>query len=167
MSRITATTPPRAAGAGVLDLLVVLGIAGCFTAFVLSLEPLRSSLALRAAGAQVLTEVRTAQARAIASREPEQAYGLVFAVGTARYDVVRRASGAQQVVRRRTLPPRVRITYARFGASPPGTVFFGGTSLFGAPSGGGTVTLTAGRRHLCVRVLPATGRVRVAGAGCP
>jgi type II secretory pathway pseudopilin PulG len=157
---------PRPAGASLVELLVVLGLAGGVAAFVLSLAPLRSSLALRAAAVQVLTEVRAAQARAIASREPDQAYGLVFAVGTARYDVVRRGA-VQQVLQTRALPRQVRITYARFGASPPGTLLFGGASLFGAPSGGGTVTLAAGRRRLCVRVLPATGRVRVAGEGCP
>jgi hypothetical protein len=44
---------------------------------------------------------------------------------------------------------------------------FSGLSLFGAPSGAGTVTLQGGGSRLCVRVLPATGRIRVGASGCP
>jgi hypothetical protein len=60
----------------------------------------------------------------------------------------------------------VDITYARFGGVPS-LVMFTGVSLLGAPSGGGTVTLAAGSAVLCIRVQPATGRVRVDDARCP
>jgi hypothetical protein len=154
-------------GATVVELLVVLGIAASTGLLVLVAGPLQGRLALRAAAAEIVGELRAAQARSIAGRDPDRAYGVVFTVGGDRYAVIMRDGGQQTVLRTRSLPPRVRITYARFGAGPPGTVLFGGVSLFGAPSGGGTVTLEAGPARLCVRVLPATGRVRVAADGCP
>jgi len=61
----------------------------------------------------------------------------------------------------------VRITFARFGGTNSSTVLFTGVSWFGAPSGGGTVTLARGAVRICVRVMPATGRTRITRSGCP
>ncbi|HEU4798424.1 MAG TPA: hypothetical protein VFT63_05815, partial [bacterium] len=87
--------------------------------------------------------------------------------GGDRYTLFVRRGRARVPLRLRTLPPGVRVTYARFGGTNSSIVFFTGVSLFGAPSGGGTVTFTNRAGRLCVRVAPATARPRVSNANCP
>lgn len=157
----------RACGATLIELVVVLAIAGLVGALILRTDPLGGRLALRAAAAGIVSELRTAQARSIGERNPDRAYGVEFAAGGDRYTLFIRTGRVRTTIRTHRLPPRVRVTYARFGGSPVRSVMFSGVSLLGAPSGGGTVTLASGTARLCVRLLPATGRVRVAGTGCP
>lgn len=103
----------------------------------------------------------------MAERRAAVAHGVRFPPGAGVYQVVVREGSRLLVSRDRPLPAGVRITYARFGGAVPDEALFHGRSLFGAPSGGGTVTLAAGRMRLCVRLLPATGRIRVTTIGCP
>ena len=91
---------------------------------------------------------------------------LVFPADGRRYITFVQSGAARSPTREQRFHPRVRITYARFGGVP-GLIMFTGVSLLGAPSGGGTVTFTAGGAVLCVRVQPATGRARIDDAGCP
>src|SRR5207247_7097427 len=84
-----------------------------------------------------------------------------------RYFIVVRDESTTTQSRLRRLPDGVRVTYARFGGAVSTAALFNGVSLFGAPSGGGTVTLANGQARWCVRLLPATGRIRVAAVGCP
>ncbi|HEU5299788.1 MAG TPA: prepilin-type N-terminal cleavage/methylation domain-containing protein [bacterium] len=153
-------------GLALIELLVVLAVAGLVTGLAVRTGPLGGRLALRAAAAELVGQLRGAQARALGEREPDRAHGLEFPAAGDRYVLFVRSGGVRATVRTHHLPPQVRITYARFGGSPR-MVMFTGVSLLGAPSGGGTVTLASGAARLCVRVLPATGRVRVAAAGCP
>jgi len=154
-------------GVTLLEVIVVLGIAAGAAALLWRVEPLGARLALRAAAAGLVSDLRMMQARAIGERNAELAYGVELAVGGDRYTLFARAGRGRVPLRTRVLPPGVRITYARFGGTNSGTVFFTGVSLFGAPSGGGTVTFGAGGARLCVRIAPATARPRVARAGCP
>lgn len=156
-----------ACGATLVELVVVLAIAGFVGVLVVRTEPLGGRLVLRTAAAGVVSELRTAQARSLAERNPDRAYGVEFAPGGDRYTLFTRTGRVRTTIRTHRLPGRVRVTYARFGGSNTGSVMFSGVSLFGAPSGGGTVTLASGRARLCIRLLPATGRVRVARADCP
>ncbi len=128
---------------------------------------LAARLRLRSAAVTLVSDLRAAQARAMAERQPARVHGLEFQVGSDRYLVVVRDGPAMSMRQERRLPGGVRVTYARFGGSVPTAAQFHGVSLFGAPSGGGTVTLASGAVRVCVRLLPATGRIRVAGAGCP
>lgn len=158
---------PARRGSVLLELVVVCGIAGIVAGIVWLADPLAGRLALRAAAATLVTDLRVVQARAIAERDPARAHGVQFFPGRTHYLIITRTDGLVAPLRERRLPPRVRVRYARFGGVTPSTVIFTGVSLFGAPSGGGTVTLTAGTATLCVRLAPATGRIRVANTGCP
>jgi hypothetical protein len=154
-------------GLAVLELLVVLGIGSLLIgSLIWQVRPLADRLALRAAGARLVGDLRDAQARALAGRDSSRAYGAEFPADGRRYLVFAETDGVREILREQRLHPRVRITYARFGGVPS-LVMFTGVSLLGAPSGGGTVTFSADRAALCVRVQPATGRVRVDDAGCP
>lgn len=130
-------------------------------------EPLGARLALRAASAGLISDLRLVQARAIGERSLDQAYGLEIPVGADRYTLFVRSGDARVPIRSRTLPPGVHVSYARFGGTNSSTVFFTGVSLFGAPSGGGTVTFTNKAGRLCVRIAPATARPRVTNDNCP
>lgn len=154
-------------GFTLLELVVAGGLAAGLFTIIWLVQPLQSRLALRAAAATLVGDVRLVQARAIAEREPDRRHGIEFRPVESRYLLFVRQGPSTTVVREQRLPPRVRLTYARFGGGAPTMVFFTGVSLFGAPSGGGTVTLSSGSARLCVRLLPATGRVRVANTGCP
>ncbi|MGH2348631.1 MAG: prepilin-type N-terminal cleavage/methylation domain-containing protein [bacterium] len=161
---------PRAyvRGATLLEVVVVLGILGVVFAFTWSAAgSLARRLALRAAGTVLVSELRAAQARAIAEHRSGRSHGIAFAVGADRYTVIVREGSRRTPGRVVRLPSGVRTTYARFGGGSPQTAMFSASSLFGAPSGAGTVTLQAGGSRLCVRVVPATGRIRVANTGCP
>ncbi|MEX0765278.1 MAG: hypothetical protein WD140_00565 [bacterium] len=154
-------------GATLFEVLVVTGIlAGVMSAVWLA-QPLLARMALRSAAVMLVADLRLVQARAMAERQPDRGHGLEFLADGSRYTVFNRIGSVPTVVREQRLPDRVRVTYARFGGSMPSGVFFTGVSLFGAPSGGGTVTLAAGGARLCVRVLPATGRLRISNTGCP
>jgi len=155
------------AGGALLELLVVLMLVAAAGAMLWRLHPLASRLALQAAASEIASDLRVAQARSLGERDPDRAHGLTLPVGSDRYAVVVRAGGIVVPVGTRVLPPGVRITYARFGGATPATVLFTGTSWFGAPSGGGTVTLASGTARLCVRLMPATGRTRLTRTGCP
>lgn len=150
-----------------IEVVVVCGIVATLFGLTWAARPLSGRLAAQSAAAMVVSDIRAAQAKAIAERRADRSHGLQFAVGAERYFSVTRTGGATAVLGQRALPRGVRVTYARFGGGPDTSVLFGGTSLFGAPSGGGTVTLTSGATRMCVRVIPATGRVRVAAVGCP
>lgn len=154
-------------GITVVEVLVVLGIAMIVLALTWRSDPLGGRLALRSAAALLVSDLRLAQARAIVERDPARAHGLEISPGSDRYVVFVREGAVQRIVRAQRLPSRVRITYARFGGAATTAVLFTGVSLFGAPSGGGTVTLSAGSARLCIRVAPATGRVRVSNTNCP
>lgn len=157
----------RTRGFAVLELLVVVGIGAILLGgLVWQVRPLADRLALRSAASRLVGHLRGAQARALAERDAGRAHGAEFPADGRRYLLVVQTAAGRETVREERLHPRVRITYARFGGVPE-RVTFSGTSLLGAPSGGGTVTFTAGGAVLCVRVLPATGRVRVDEAGCP
>jgi hypothetical protein len=154
-------------GATLFEVLVVTGIlAGVMSAVWLA-QPLLARIALRSAAVMLVADLRLVQARAMAERQPDRGHGLEFLADGSRYTVFTRIGSVPTVVREQRLPDRVRVIYARFGGSMPSGVFFTGVSLFGAPSGGGTVTLAAGGARLCVRVLPATGRLRISNTGCP
>jgi len=145
-------------------------VVGLFSAIALltwQVGPLSARLRVRAATAVVVSDLRAAQARAMAERRAGRAHGLQFLVGRERYLIVVRDGPAVASQQERRLPGGVRITYARFGGGVPTAALFHGVSLYGAPSGGGTVTVASGAARLCVRVLPATGRIRVAALGCP
>jgi len=103
----------------------------------------------------------------IGERLPDRAHGIEFPASKDRYVVAVQDDLARTPVKVHNLPSSVRITYAVFGGADPSSVWFTGTSLLGAPSGGGTVTFTSNGVQLCVRVLPATGRIRLAQTGCP
>jgi Tfp pilus assembly protein FimT len=155
-------------GATLLEAVVVLGILGVVLTFTWSAAgPLMRRLALHSAASVLLSELRAAQARAIAEHRPGRSHGIAFAVGSDHYTIIVREGSRRVPGRVVRLPSGVRTTYARFGGGSPQTAMFSGTSLFGAPSGAGTVTLHAGGSRLCVRVVPATGRIRVASTGCP
>ncbi len=143
------------------------GLVGAVAALTWQAGSLAARLRVRAAGVVLVSDLRAAQARAIAERRAGRAHGLQFLVGSDRYLVVVRDGPVATQSQERRLPGGVRVTYARFGGSVPTAALFHGASLFGAPSGGGTVTLASGRVQLCVRLLPATGRIRVAALGCP
>jgi type II secretory pathway pseudopilin PulG len=154
-------------GFAVLELLIVVGVGSIVLgSLIWQVRPLADRLALRAAASRLVEDLRDAQARALAARDAGRAYGAEFPADGSGYLVFAQTGDARQVLREQTLHPRVRITYARFGGVPS-LVMFTGVSLLGAPSGGGTVTFSAGARVVCVRVQPATGRVRVDDAGCP
>lgn len=154
-------------GFALLELLVVLGLATILTvAAIWQVRPLADRLALRATATRLVDDVRNAQARALAERDPSRAYGIEFPADGERYVTFSQAGGVRSPTREERLHHRVRITYARFGGVP-GAVMFTGVSLLGAPSGGGTVSLAAGGASLCIRVQPATGRARIEQTGCP
>jgi type II secretory pathway pseudopilin PulG len=154
-------------GFALLELLVVLGLGTILmVAAIWQVRPLADRLALRAAAARLIGDVRDAQARALAERDPGRAYGIEFAADGQRYVTFIQAGGVRSATREERLHHRVRITRARFGGIP-GALMFTGTSLLGAPSGGGTVSLSAGGALLCIRIQPATGRARIENAGCP
>lgn len=154
-------------GTTLLEIVLVGGLIASLLGIVWLAQPYLSRAALRSAAAVLVADLRLVQSRAIAERQPDRHHGIEFHLTDSRYVVFSRAGNVTTVVREQRLPARVRLTYARFGGTTPSSVFFTGVSLFGAPSGGGTVTLTAGSARLCVRVLPATGRMRVANTGCP
>lgn len=154
-------------GVTLLEAVVVLGIAATTAALLWRADPLSTRLAVRAAAARLVADLRLAQSQAMGERGGSDAFGIEFPPAGDVYLLTRRASGKVIVVRRQLLPPKVRITYARFGGATPRSILFTGVSLYGAPSGGGTVTLASGAGRMCVRVAPATGRMRVAAAGCP
>lgn len=154
-------------GFALLELLVVLGLGSVLAGSVFwQVRPLADRLALRAAAVRLVEDLRDAQARAIAEREPTRAHGIEFPADGLRYITFVQTDAARSPTREQRLHPRVRITYARFGGAPS-LVMFTGVSLLGAPSGGGTVTFSAGGAVLCVRVQPATGRARIDDVGCP
>ncbi|MDQ7842926.1 MAG: prepilin-type N-terminal cleavage/methylation domain-containing protein [Armatimonadota bacterium] len=157
----------RQAGWTLVELLVVLTLVAAAAAGLWRLQPLRGRLALRVAATALVSDLRMVQARSLGERNPDRAHGLVLSVGSDRYLRVVRTAGVVEAAEMRILPFGVRITYARFGGAVPTTVWFTGGSWFGAPSGGGTVTLASGPLRLCVRLMPATGRARVAHTGCP
>jgi type II secretory pathway pseudopilin PulG len=156
---------PGARGATLIELIVFIALAAVIAALLVPFEALRTRLALHTAAAGLVGEIRAAQARALAERDPDRAYGVDFTPGDA-YMLVAATGGVRTVIRTRRLAPGVRVSYARFGSGGP-AVMFSGVSRFGAPSGGGTVSLSGGGARLCIRVLPATGRVRVARLNCP
>lgn len=146
---------------------MALSVAALMAAIVWQAGSLVTRVRLRAAAVTLVSDLRAAQARAMAERRSARAHGLQFQPGSDYYLIVVREGGSVSRTRERRFPPGVRVTYARFGGAPPTAALFHGLSLFGAPSGGGTVTLASGGKRLCVRVLPATGRIRVAASGCP
>lgn len=154
-------------GATLFEVIIVIGLAASLLGVVWLAHPLLSRVALRSAAMTLVADLRLVQARAIAEREPDRRHGIEFRPEASCYLVFIRSGSTTTVVREQRLPARVRLTHARFGGSPSSAVFFTGVSLFGAPSGGGTVTLRAGSAHLCVRVMPATGRIRVSNTSCP
>lgn len=154
-------------GVTVLEMLVVVGLLAGLTGVIWQAQPLLARIALRAATATLVADLRLTQARAMAERRPDRGHGIEFIPGSSRYNIFTRIGSVATVTRDHRLHHSVRLTYARFGGGTPSSVFFTGVSLFGAPSGGGTVTLSAGSARLCVRVLPATGRIRVSNIGCP
>lgn len=152
--------------ATLLEILVVIGLSVIAAGMVWQAGSLTARFRVRAAAVALVSDLRAAQARAIAERRSQRAHGLQFEVGSDRYLIVVRDGSAVSSRQERGMPG-VRVTYARFGGSVPTEALFHGASLFGAPSGGGTVTLASGEVRLCVRLLPATGRIRVASRGCP
>jgi len=155
------------AGFALVELLVVLGLGAVLAGGLLwYVRPLADRLALRTAAARLVGDLRDAQARALAERDPSRAHGIEFSAGGRAYVTFVQTGAVRSPTREQRLHPRVQITHARFGGVPS-LVMFTGVSLLGAPSGGGTVTLSAGGAILCVRVQPATGRARIDGAGCP
>lgn len=164
MSRPRGTTQ---AGLTLLEVVVVVGIVAVVSALAWNAHALRVRLDLRAAAMELLADLRAAQARAIGERVPDRAHGIEFPAGGDRYVLVVQDAQTRTPARVRMLPSRVRITHAQFGGVDPSSVWFTGVSLLGAPSGGGTVTFSGGGVQVCVRVLPATGRIRLAQTGCP
>ena len=154
-------------GATLLEVLVVAGLLAGLTGIIWLAQPLLARVALRSAAVTLVADLRLTQARAITERQADRSHGIDFMGDGSRYSIFTRTGADTTVVREQRLPARVRLIYARFGGSMPSGVFFTGVSLFGAPSGGGTVTLAAGGARLCVRVLPATGRLRISNTGCP
>jgi len=150
-----------------LEVAVVLGIIAIVAAIGWQGQALRARYALRSAATQLIADLRAAQNRAIGERLPDRAHGIEFPASKDRYVVAVQDDLARTPVKVHNLPSSVRITYAVFGGADPSSVWFTGTSLLGAPSGGGTVTFTSNGVQLCVRVLPATGRIRLAQTGCP
>lgn len=170
MGRVGAVKAARdraQAGFTLFEVVVVLGIATITGALIWQSQPLGSQLALRAAAVGLVGDLRAMQARGIRERDPDRAYGVEFPPEADRYVLVVQAGQVRTPLRVHHLPPGVRITYARFGGTDPSRVLFSGVSLFGAPSGGGTVTFTGRAGSLCVRLMPATGRARVASVDCP
>lgn len=150
-----------------LELLIVVGVGSLLAGSVVwQVRPLADRLSLRSAAVRLVGDLRGAQARALGEREPSRAHGIEFPADGRSYITFVQTGAARSPTREQHFPPRVRITYARFGGVP-NLVMFTGVSLFGAPSGGGTVTFTAGGAVLCVRVQPATGRARIENTGCP
>ncbi len=145
----------------------MIGLFGAVAALTWQVGPLAARLRVRAATTVLVSDLRAAQARAMAERRAGRAHGLQFLIDRDRYLVVVRDGSTVTSQQERRLPGGVRITYARFGGSVPTAALFHGVSLYGAPSGGGTVTVASSNVRLCVRVLPATGRIRVANTGCP
>ncbi len=147
--------------------MVVLSVMAITTALIWRSGPLGSRLALRAAAAELAGDLRAVQARAMAERDPERAHGIEFPPEGDRYVLVVSTGLIRTAISIRRLRPGVHVTYARFGGPEPSIVSFSTASLYGAPSGGGTVTFAGGNARLCVRLLPATGRVRVTSTDCP
>ncbi len=156
-----------ARGFTLVEVLVVVGIGSVLAGGLFwKVGPLADRLALRSDAVEIVSELRRAQARAIADRDSARAHGVEFPADGRRYLAFVQSGTARTLVREQRLRRRVHVTYAAFGGVP-NLVMFTGASLLGAPSGGGTVTLAAGGAVLCVRVLPATGRTRMADSGCP
>lgn len=165
MDTVTATDPQR--GSTLFEVIVALSI-GMFTAALIwRAEPLGTRLALRAAAIGLISDLRLMQGRAIGERSLDRAYGLEVPVGATAYMLFVGTGDNRIPLRTRALPPGVRVSYARFGGTNSDDIFFTGVSLFGAPSGGGTVTFTNKAGRLCVRVAPATARARVTNVDCP
>lgn len=157
----------RSRGTTVLEAAVVLGIVAVVAVIGWQSQSLRTRYELRAAVSSLIAELRAAQTRAIGEPLADRGHGIAFPSSGDRYIVMVEDGQTQTAVREYVLPASVRITHAVFGGADPASVWFSGTSLLGAPSGGGTVTFTSRTMQLCVRVLPATGRVRLAQTGCP
>jgi prepilin-type N-terminal cleavage/methylation domain-containing protein len=154
-------------GFALLELLIVLGIGSVLAGSAFwQVRSLADRLALRSAAVRLVGDLRDAQARAIAGRDPSRAHGIEFPPDGRSYVTFIQDDAGRRPMREQRLHPRVHIRYARFGGVP-GLVMFTGVSLLGAPSGGGTVTLTAGGAVICVRIQPATGRARLDAVGCP
>ena len=113
-------------GATLLELLIVLAIGTTVLAALLWFgQRAMDSLSLRAAAVTLVGELRAAQGRAMAERRADRRHGLEFRVGADRYAVVVQDANLLRWVREQRLPPRVRITYARFGGLPTAVVFTG------------------------------------------
>lgn len=154
-------------GFALLELLVVLALGSVLAgAAYWQVRPLADRLALRSTAVRLIGDLRSAQARALAEREPTRAHGIEFPAGGRKYITFVQTDIGRSPTREQHLHPRVHITHARFGGVPR-LVMFTGVSLLGAPSGGGTVTFSSGGAVLCVRVQPATGRARIDEVGCP
>ncbi|HEY3248954.1 MAG TPA: hypothetical protein VGK88_11760 [bacterium] len=159
--------PAGRRGSSLLEVIVVFGILGAMVALMWTAGPYLRRLSLHAAAGTLVGDLRAVQAKAIAERVATRSYGIVFSVPSDRYTLVISNRSLRTPLRVVRLAPGVTITYARFGGGAPTAALFSSSSLFGAPSGAGTVTLRAGPSALCVRVLPATGRIRVADTNCP
>src|SRR5207253_5384570 len=95
---------------------------------------LTARLRVRAAATALVSDLRAAQALAMAERRPRRAHGLQFEPGSDRYFIVVRDESTTTQSRLRRLPDGVRVTYARFGGAVSTAALFNGVSLFGAPS---------------------------------
>lgn len=157
----------RSKGVTLIEAAVVLGIVAIVAAIGWQSQALRARYELRSAATQLVADLRAAQTRAIGEPAADRAHGVEFPASGDRYVVMVDDGQTRIPVREHLLPAGVRITYAVFGGTDPASVWFTGTSLLGAPSGGGTVTFTSRGVRVCIRVLPATGRVRLAQTGCP
>lgn len=146
---------------------MAVGFVALAAALILRTEPLGSRLALRAAAIGLVSDLRLMQATAIGERSLDRAYGLEIPVGATGYTLFVRTGDNQAPLRTRALPPGLRVAYSRFGGTNSSEIFFTGVSLFGAPSGGGTVTFTNRGGRLCVRIAPATAKVRITNVNCP
>lgn len=164
MKRSGSSSP---SGLALFEVIVVLSIAAIAGAIIWQSRPLGGQIALRSAAAGLVSDLRAMQARGVRERDPDRAFGIEFPPAGDHYMLVAQMGSTRMPLRLRRLPPGVRITYARFGGTEPSRVMFTGVSLFGAPTGGGTVTFSGRAGALCVRLMPATGRARVANVDCP
>src|SRR5438128_342072 len=80
---------------------------------------LTARLRVRAAATALVSDLRAAQALAMAERRSGRAHGLQFEPGSDRYFIVVRDDSTTTQSRLRRLPDGVRVTYARFGGALP------------------------------------------------
>lgn len=135
-------------GFTIIELLLVILIAGIFTNASLSAHRHMSRWQLCKAARDVQTAIRVAQDHAYGEKNT---YGIFFYPVNNQCAYVRRAKVLKDI----KMPPTVSLDYSNF---KDGKLWFSGKL---APSAGGTIKLSSQAHRVEITVLPVTGRVKI------